>query len=416
MIKINEFVFLEFVLIMQIGFVNFSQEELDKKNKVLQLLREQRAIDELGLGRIRDAFANLMFPGTSTLHRRAKYFAVMPSLFYLATKKKYETKAEVRKQIIRWEINLTEKLLKRAIESDKNGVTGRSVISEAKKDPNKFVKYDPAYIYINGLRTFEMVNVDSDIYSFIFDESKKNEPQKFESDTEGQMSDSLDLSGKIQMISTCGEIYDFDTDKPILLSLTENEAEYIKTQITRAKGSKDSFLAYLLNNKDIAITQNYVDLGFDNIDPKFKEQYEMGKVFSYLSYVIHLRFNYIMANFINSTDECNKIIGEIDEFIENNKKYFKQDVVNEMLDFIGDKVTEKSVICFCKEAIELIVNKNWSALDEKIKEREKRVKGNRYKLENEKYKGEKRDKPYMYSFRWNDFVYQLIKEIREATK
>ena len=74
---------------MQIGFVNFSQEELARKNKVLQMVRDQTAIDELGLGRIRDAFANLMFPGMSTLQRRAKYFAVMPSLFFQATKKNY---------------------------------------------------------------------------------------------------------------------------------------------------------------------------------------------------------------------------------------------------------------------------------------------------------------------------------------
>lgn len=72
---------------MQIGFVNFSQEELARKNKVLQMVRDQTAIDELGLGRIRDAFANLMFPGMSTLQRRAKYFAVMPSIFFQATKK-----------------------------------------------------------------------------------------------------------------------------------------------------------------------------------------------------------------------------------------------------------------------------------------------------------------------------------------
>ena len=48
---------------MQIGFVNFSQEELARKNKVLQMVRDQTAIDELGFGRIRDAFANWMFPG-----------------------------------------------------------------------------------------------------------------------------------------------------------------------------------------------------------------------------------------------------------------------------------------------------------------------------------------------------------------
>ena len=99
---------------MQIGFVNFSQEELARKNKVLQMVRDQTAIDELGFGRIRDAFANWMFPGMSTLQRRAKYFAVMPSLFFQATKKNYNTVRDVRSQIVKWEIRLTDMLVKGA--------------------------------------------------------------------------------------------------------------------------------------------------------------------------------------------------------------------------------------------------------------------------------------------------------------
>ena len=49
---------------MQIGFINFSQEELSRKNKVLQMVRDQTAIDELGFGRIRD----LKFPTCHVKH------------------------------------------------------------------------------------------------------------------------------------------------------------------------------------------------------------------------------------------------------------------------------------------------------------------------------------------------------------
>ena len=96
---------------MQIGFINFSQEELSKKNKVLQIVRDQIAIDELGFGRIRDAFANMMFPGMSTLQRRAKYFAVLPTLYYQATKKQYDNLRDVKAQIVKWEIRLTDMLV-----------------------------------------------------------------------------------------------------------------------------------------------------------------------------------------------------------------------------------------------------------------------------------------------------------------
>lgn len=66
---------------MEIGFVSFNQEALNRANKVMKLLQGQGAIDELGLGRIRDAFSNTMFPGMSVLQTHAKYFVLMPALY-----------------------------------------------------------------------------------------------------------------------------------------------------------------------------------------------------------------------------------------------------------------------------------------------------------------------------------------------
>jgi hypothetical protein len=41
---------------------------------VISAFREQDTRDELGLGTIRDGFANILFPGTSTIQTRARYF------------------------------------------------------------------------------------------------------------------------------------------------------------------------------------------------------------------------------------------------------------------------------------------------------------------------------------------------------
>ena len=231
---------------MQIGFVNFSQEELARKNKVLQMVRDQTAIDELGFGRIRDAFANMMFPGMSTLQRRAKYFAVMPSLYYQATKKSYNSVRDVRTQIVKWEIRLTDMLVNGAgnDENKKTGITGRSMLTAAKSDPSKFVKYDPTYIYMNGLRTFDMIKGDINIYHLIFDRSKQANQQKpkYKASEEGEMSDSEDKSGLLQFIAPCEEIYDFDNGTILPLELTKKEAEYIKGHIVNSIKSMDSML------------------------------------------------------------------------------------------------------------------------------------------------------------------------------
>lgn len=66
---------------MQIGYIDFSKEERDKVLATLKLLTVPSALDELGIGRIRDAFANKLFPGLSTIQTRAKYYVIIPYLF-----------------------------------------------------------------------------------------------------------------------------------------------------------------------------------------------------------------------------------------------------------------------------------------------------------------------------------------------
>jgi hypothetical protein len=56
---------------MQLGWIDFSKEDRQKAFDVINLLSEQGAVDELGIGVIRDAFANYFFPGTSTIQTRS---------------------------------------------------------------------------------------------------------------------------------------------------------------------------------------------------------------------------------------------------------------------------------------------------------------------------------------------------------
>lgn len=63
---------------MQIGWVDFSKADREKVFDVMNLLQEQGAVDEIGIGLVRDAFANYFFPGTSTVQTRGKYFLIVP--------------------------------------------------------------------------------------------------------------------------------------------------------------------------------------------------------------------------------------------------------------------------------------------------------------------------------------------------
>lgn len=62
-------------------WLDFSDAERKRALQVVELLGRKETRDELGLGTIRDAFADAMFPGMSTVQRRAAYFLLVPWTF-----------------------------------------------------------------------------------------------------------------------------------------------------------------------------------------------------------------------------------------------------------------------------------------------------------------------------------------------
>jgi hypothetical protein len=53
----------------------------DRSMRLLHLFKESEARDEFGIGGIRDAISDQLFPGTSTLHTRLRYVFFLPWLY-----------------------------------------------------------------------------------------------------------------------------------------------------------------------------------------------------------------------------------------------------------------------------------------------------------------------------------------------
>jgi hypothetical protein len=64
-----------------IGWVAFSEGERKRTLDILSAFSESGTLDELGIGRVRDAFSDLLFPGTSTIQTRARYFLIIPWIY-----------------------------------------------------------------------------------------------------------------------------------------------------------------------------------------------------------------------------------------------------------------------------------------------------------------------------------------------
>ncbi|UUT36597.1 DUF6361 family protein [Microbacterium elymi] len=48
--------------------------------EIIDLFREPGTVDELGIGAVRDALSDILFPGTSVLHTRLRYVLFIPWL------------------------------------------------------------------------------------------------------------------------------------------------------------------------------------------------------------------------------------------------------------------------------------------------------------------------------------------------
>ena len=59
-------------------WIAHDREEHDRVNRILAALKQSEARDEMGLGAVRDALADLLFPGTTTIQTRSRYFLIVP--------------------------------------------------------------------------------------------------------------------------------------------------------------------------------------------------------------------------------------------------------------------------------------------------------------------------------------------------
>jgi hypothetical protein len=63
------------------GWLDHSEQQRRQMLEIVNLFRDKGTLDELGIGVIRDAFADHFFPGTSTLQTRARYLLFIPWIF-----------------------------------------------------------------------------------------------------------------------------------------------------------------------------------------------------------------------------------------------------------------------------------------------------------------------------------------------
>lgn len=403
---------------MQLGFVNFNTEEKKRITKMMQLLQESEAIEELGIGRVRDYFSNTLFPGTSTLQHHAKYFVVLPSLYYHIghCNKKFTQRTDVERYIKEAEIQITRQLVEDEdgnVRSNLTGITGINTYKDALSDYKKYVKYDPAYIYGGGLVTYGIIpNTDITRLLFEMNNSYHNNPHnKSMRSRDNITEDAIEMADEKQVIKTCGEEYDFFNGVTMSLALSEREASFLKDRISQT--CYDTLLNYILEcKKEIPDTFSYYDIIdlLDELNPDILNIYKQSVLFSKLIHLIDWRYNYTYYESFGLTEEAEYCKLEYSTLLQkhNNVLTRKNAYVSlfEHIRAIDPMLTE-----FCENCYEAIRFNDTKRIDHLVKAREQSVKRERSKIGNNAYRNQSRGKPQPNTFRW-ETVRTLINEIR----
>ncbi len=90
-------------------WLDYSEHERRKMLDFIELFGEKTTRDELGLGGVRDAFADLPFPGTTTIQPFAKYFLFVPWMFIELERRRVDS-SKVAERARKFEIDLAKTL------------------------------------------------------------------------------------------------------------------------------------------------------------------------------------------------------------------------------------------------------------------------------------------------------------------
>lgn len=277
---------------MQLGWIDFSKNERDKVLGVLDSLMEQGTLDELGIAPIRDAFADLFFPGISTLQTRAKYFLLIPYACKDLERSDITNPSTAYTKLYAIEREIAE-ILHRSSPKELGIIGGEY---EGKRD---WIKRPPSTLYWAGLRRYGIFGGNSSLSEYL----KATCALKRDKDTLKKLGnrngtedcDDKD-AGAVQSIRFFSvPTYHQNWKENLTIQLTKEEAAYLKNKIRLAV--PNSLLVYLLNtkNKEFFNCNSFKAVSAIIDDEKLKADCEMAVGFSNFIYVLRTIYNIVIS-------------------------------------------------------------------------------------------------------------------------
>ena len=303
---------------MPLGWIDFSKNERNKVLSVLDMLSEAGTLDELGIAPVRDGFANIFFPGTSTIQTRAKYFMIVP---YALKDLEYSGESNPNRLLRAFddiERECGERLL--ASGSDTDGIIGSRSLGQG-----KWVRRTPADVYWAGLRNYGIftggtLSLTEYVRAMCALKNQKTNLVKMgnrnDNAEEGDLDDK-DAGNLFKMKFWKMPTYSSEWMENLSIKLTKGEGEFLKTQIITSY--PDSMMAYILKNNKTEVLEcrSFQELGglMQIFPEEVQTDYKMAADFSDFLYVLRTIYNIIVSDGENTAanSEWERLNEEIED-------------------------------------------------------------------------------------------------------
>ena len=286
-----------------LSWIDHDPKARERTLRIFSFFQERESRDEMGIGSVRDSFADRLFPGTSTIQTRLRYMLFVPWIYRKLENEKVPQDSFAI-QADKLERGLIQPLLG---SDDQAGVFGRT-------SGNK-IKRLPSSVYWAGLGKWEILLApySQDEYHRRIGEIYKKRDA---------------LSSRKKEMAALGDDFDVDYDAvswhPQLppppkdfpekadLSLTRAEAEFIQDRIQDVCGG--SLLAFLSQNCAPADTTEapWEHPDYDNFSCAHKKLLHHARLFSETMHSAALNYNVQLAE-----------LRQDDELVSEHEKKFK---------------------------------------------------------------------------------------------
>lgn len=322
----------------QLGWIDFSPDERDKVNNVLAMLSEPGTLDELGIGQIRDAYADALFLGISTIQTRAKYFITIPRIIRDYQELSPAKKKQGLGQYMKDRENEIAKVLA-DYENNETGIIGRTRVDSGG------VERRPSIIYWNGLRTFGILNTNRSFADYCrrIDTTPSNTYTDSTKTDEG-------CDDKQSRPTSLVNLPDRPTDwmKPDTLSLklSKVEAEFLKGKLIETPHIQHTLPSQLFQHDLIDTViglQSFDDLAKrvlndKNMSAECKKNTQLANEFSLAIEGAHIRYNILAARNNSANNAVAAYETEYDAWKKHadDLKLFSSDSANRWLSIFSD--------------------------------------------------------------------------------